>query len=94
MRRLDGDWCFDAGVRVVVEQLEIINAEAVDCFYFRVELHLWQWAWFAGELELGLLYVITSPLTPYSPKWWLKSAASRPRNSFTHSATSTSTPIT
>lgn len=47
---LDRDRSLDGWMRVVVDQFEVVDGEAVDRCHVGVEFHLWQWAWFAREL--------------------------------------------
>ena len=49
---------FDEGVRVVADQLEIVEFELEDVFDFRVQLHLRQRAERAGQLEVHLVEVV------------------------------------
>src|SRR3954468_6145457 len=45
-------------MRVVAEQFEVFVMECVNIDNLRVQFHLWEPAWLAGELEFGLFEVI------------------------------------
>ena len=55
---LDGDRSFDARMGIVVFKGNVLEAEAIDGFYVRIDVEGWEGARLAGELEFCLLEVV------------------------------------
>jgi len=58
LRSLNRNRRFDRGVWIIVDQLKVLVAEAIDGFHLRIDFHLWQRSRLAGELLLRLIDVI------------------------------------